>query len=109
MSVRNAQQLHLAKTTRCVMFAAVAATAILTASAWDKLYWTGATSTDYSLPANWNSNNVDTVSGVDPTQWRVGWDQVYDDDHAQTYRIDVAGKYSTRGPWTFNGGTDQQL
>ena len=96
----------LTKTARRIFLAAaVATTATITANARDKLYWTGATSSDYNLPANWNSNNVDVVSGVAPTQWRVTWDQVYDDDHAQRYQIDVAGRYSASGNWTFNGGT----
>ena len=68
------------------------------ASAAENLYWTGATSTDYNTAGNWSAN----VSPVGTTQWY----HTYDTAHIQSYRIDIAGSYGTRGGWWINAGTE---
>ena len=78
------------------------ATALATSGAWaaENLYWTGATSTDYNTAGNWSAN----VSPVGRTQWY----QTYDTAHIQSYRIDIAGLYGTRGGWWINAGTENK-
>ncbi|MBE6383437.1 MAG: hypothetical protein E7049_10580 [Lentisphaerae bacterium] len=66
----------------------------------EKLYWTGATSTDYNTADNWSAK----VSPVGTTQWY----HTYDTAHIQSYRIDIAGFYGTRGGWWINAGTENE-
>ncbi len=80
------------------------ALAFATTGAWAaevyELYWTGATSTDYNTAGNWSAN----VSPVGMTQWY----HTYDTAHIQSYRIDIAGFYGTRGGWWINAGTENE-
>lgn len=85
--------------------AAVLSLAFATTGAWaaevvPELYWTGATSTDYDTEGNWSANE----SPVGTTQWY----HTYDTAHIQSYRIDIAGFYGTRGGWWINAGTEDK-
>ena len=90
------------QTAHCIATVLAIATALVTSGAWaaENLYWTGATSTDYNTADNWSAN----VSPVGRTQWY----HTYDTAHIQSYRIDIAGSYGTRGGWWINAGTENE-
>ena len=72
--------------------------------AWDSYYWTGATSTDYHTPDNWNSNHVAVATEV--PHWRWGIDQRYETADIVSYRIDFSQNAYGRGGWYINTGTE---
>ena len=80
--------------------------ATTSAWAWDKYYWTGATSTDYHTAANWNSNHVAVATDI--PHWRWGIDQHYETADIVSYRIDIAQNAYGRGGWVINAGTEAQ-
>lgn len=90
------------RTAHCLAAVLAIIAALATTGAWaaDNLYWTGATSTDYNTAGNWSANE----SPVGTTQWY----HTYDTAHIQSYRIDIAGSYGTRGGWWINAGTENE-
>ena len=74
--------------------------------AWEKYYWTGATSTDYHTAANWNSNRVGVATDI--PHWRWGIEQHYENADIISYRIDIAQNAYGRGDWHINAGSETQ-
>ncbi len=87
--------------------AAVATSATLPAWAWDSYYWTGATSSDFHLAENWNSNHLVTATVALPA-WRVGMDIKFETADIVTYHMDITQNVYGRGGWTINAGTEAQ-